>query len=115
MKSIRFTILTGFISSLLFLGGCYWLWFYEHILVDSYFLSRSHLLYWRPISLSAHPFLPTGFFDAHAEPPPVIMRAPSPTGTLAGYGTEYKRSGSTTVVEGGRSGDVWSLKGVAVN
>ena len=59
--------------------------------------------------------IPTGLFDVHAEPPSAVLRTPSPTETLAGYGTEYKRSESTTVVEGRRSSDVWSLKGVAVN
>ena len=61
--------------------------------------------------------------------PNIIIRSPIPphwslrlsfcahllTEKLAGYGTEYKRSESTTVVEGRRSSDVWSLKGVAVN
>ena len=59
--------------------------------------------------------IPTGLFDVHAEPPSAVLRTPSPTETLAGYGTEYKRSGSITVVEGRRSGDVWILKGDAVD
>ncbi|KAL4076429.1 hypothetical protein V8B97DRAFT_1921875 [Scleroderma yunnanense] len=59
--------------------------------------------------------IPTGLFDIHAEPPSAVLRAPSPAETLAGYGTEYKRSGSITVVEGRRSGDVWISKGDAVD
>ncbi|KIK92545.1 hypothetical protein PAXRUDRAFT_829852 [Paxillus rubicundulus Ve08.2h10] len=59
--------------------------------------------------------IPTGLFDGHAEPPSVVMRAPSPTDTLATYCREYKRSGSVTVVEGRRSGDVWISKGDAVD
>ncbi|KIJ69756.1 hypothetical protein HYDPIDRAFT_78117 [Hydnomerulius pinastri MD-312] len=59
--------------------------------------------------------IPTGIFDIHAEPPSVVMRAPSPTDTLATYCREYKRSGSVTVVEGRRSGDVWISQGDAVD
>lgn len=59
--------------------------------------------------------IPTGIFDIHAEPPSAVLRAPSPAETLAGYGTDYKRSGSITVVEGRRSGDVWISKGDAVD
>ncbi|KAF9226909.1 hypothetical protein BS17DRAFT_776320 [Gyrodon lividus] len=59
--------------------------------------------------------IPTGLFDVHAEPPSVVMRAPSPTDTLATYCREYKRSGSITVVEGRRSGDVWISQGDAVD
>jgi hypothetical protein len=59
--------------------------------------------------------IPTGLFDGHAEPPSVVMRAPSPTDTLATYCREYKRSGSVTVVEGRRSGDVWISQGDAVD
>ncbi|KAH7887332.1 hypothetical protein F5I97DRAFT_1805406 [Phlebopus sp. FC_14] len=59
--------------------------------------------------------IPTGLFDTHAEPPSVVMRAPSPADTLATYNREYKRSGSVTVVEGRRSGDVWISQGDAVD
>lgn len=59
--------------------------------------------------------VPTGLFGVHAEPPSVLMRAPSPTETLATYLCEYKRSGSVTVVEGRRSGDVWISQGDAVD
>lgn len=57
----------------------------------------------------------TGLFGVHAEPPSVVMRAPSPTETLATYVREYKRSGSITVVEGRPSGDVWISQGDAVD
>jgi len=43
------------------------------------------------------------------------MRSPSPAVTLADYNREYKRSGSVTVVEGRRSGDVWISQGDAVD
>ncbi|EGO02088.1 hypothetical protein SERLA73DRAFT_71232 [Serpula lacrymans var. lacrymans S7.3] len=59
--------------------------------------------------------IPSGLFDAHSEPPSIVMRAPSPATTLASYNREYKRSGSVTVVEGRRSGDVWISKGDAVH
>jgi len=50
--------------------------------------------------------IPTGLFDVHAEPPSAVLRAPSPAEMLAGYGTEYKCSGSITIVEGHRSSDI---------
>ncbi|KAG1735416.1 hypothetical protein EDB19DRAFT_1724333 [Suillus lakei] len=59
--------------------------------------------------------IPTGLFEAHGEPPSVCMRAPSPAVTLTDYNREYKRSGSVTVVEGRRSGDVWLSQGDAVD
>ncbi|KAG6331516.1 hypothetical protein ID866_7573 [Astraeus odoratus] len=59
--------------------------------------------------------IPTGLFDVHAEPPSAVLRAPSPAETLAGYASQYKRSGSITVVEGRRSGDVWISQGDAVD
>jgi len=59
--------------------------------------------------------IPTGLFGVHSEPPSVVMRAPSPTETLGTYCREYKRSGSVTVVEGRRSGDVWISQGDAVD
>ncbi|KAG1735718.1 uncharacterized protein EDB91DRAFT_551386 [Suillus paluster] len=59
--------------------------------------------------------IPTGLFDVHEEPPSVCMRAPSPCVTLANYNCEYKRSGSVTIVEGRRSGDVWISQGDAVD
>jgi hypothetical protein len=42
------------------------------------------------------------------------MRAPSPAVTLTDCDREYKRSGSVTVVEERRSGDVWLSQGDAV-
>ena len=59
--------------------------------------------------------IPTGLFGVHVEPPSVVMRAPSPTETLGTYCPEYKRSGSVTVVEDRRSGDVWISQGDAVD
>lgn len=59
--------------------------------------------------------IPTGLFESHGEPPSVCMRSPSPAVTLADYNREYKRSGSVTVVEGRRSGDVWISQGDAVD
>ncbi|KAG1877487.1 hypothetical protein F4604DRAFT_1757834 [Suillus subluteus] len=59
--------------------------------------------------------IPTGLFEVHEEPPSVCMRAPSPAVTLTDCNREYKRSGSVTVVEGRRSGDVWLSQGDAVN
>ncbi|KAH7922976.1 hypothetical protein BV22DRAFT_1197017 [Leucogyrophana mollusca] len=59
--------------------------------------------------------IPSGLFDVHADPPSVVMRAPSPAVTLASYNRDYKRSGSVTVVEGRRSGDVWITQGDAVD
>ena len=47
--------------------------------------------------------IPTGLFDTPADPPSVVLRAPSPVSTLT---REYKGSASVTVVEGRRSGDV---------
>ncbi|KAG2145792.1 hypothetical protein DEU56DRAFT_883282 [Suillus clintonianus] len=58
--------------------------------------------------------IPTGLFEVHGDPPSVCMRAPSPVVTLADFNREYKRSGSVTVVEGRRSGDVWISQGDAV-
>ncbi|KAG2135727.1 uncharacterized protein EDB93DRAFT_821872 [Suillus bovinus] len=58
--------------------------------------------------------IPTGLFEVHGEPPSICMRAPSPASTLTDRNREYKRSGSVTVVEGRRSGDVWISQGDAV-
>lgn len=60
--------------------------------------------------------IPTGLFDSYSEPPSVVRRAPSPASTLpVAYSHEYKRSGSVTVVEGRRSGDIWIANGDAVD
>ena len=115
MRLFIFTIFTGFISSSPFLGGCYWFWFYERILVDA--TAFCHTLV---TSIGAQYHYPL----THSSPLVSLTLTPSLrlsfcahllTEKLAGYGTEYKRSESTTVVEGRRSSDVWSLKGVAVN
>ncbi|KAI6042739.1 hypothetical protein EDC04DRAFT_2964607 [Pisolithus marmoratus] len=52
--------------------------------------------------------IPTGLFDVHGKPPPAAT-------TLATYTRDYKRSGSVTIVEGRRSGDVWISQGDAVD
>jgi hypothetical protein len=59
--------------------------------------------------------IPTGLFEVHGGPPSVCMRAPSPAITLTDCNREYKRSGSVTVVEERRSGDVWLSQGDAVD
>ncbi|PSR93793.1 hypothetical protein PHLCEN_2v4688 [Hermanssonia centrifuga] len=58
--------------------------------------------------------IPSGLFDSPADPPSVVMRAPSPLSLAPSYAHSYKRSGSVTVVEGRRSGDVWISNGDAV-
>lgn len=58
--------------------------------------------------------IPSGLFDVHSEPPSVVMRGPSPTSTLE-VESRYKRSGSVTVIEGRRSGDVWISNGDAID
>ncbi|THH29659.1 hypothetical protein EUX98_g4518 [Antrodiella citrinella] len=58
--------------------------------------------------------IPSGLFETYSEPPSVVMRAPSAMSTNASFTHEYKRSGSVTVVEGRRSGDVWIANGDAV-
>ncbi|KIP02106.1 hypothetical protein PHLGIDRAFT_310310 [Phlebiopsis gigantea 11061_1 CR5-6] len=58
--------------------------------------------------------IPTGLFDSPTAPPSVVMRSPSPCSSAAeNIVREYKRSGSATVVEGSRSGDVWLTNGNA--
>ena len=59
--------------------------------------------------------IPTGLFESYSEPPSIVNRAPSPASTLPGSCREYKRSGSVTVVEGRRSGDIWITNGDAVD
>ncbi|KAH8094952.1 hypothetical protein BXZ70DRAFT_347360 [Cristinia sonorae] len=58
--------------------------------------------------------IPSGLFESYSEPPSVVMRAPSAMSTVASFSHEYKRSGSVTVVEGRRSGDIWIANGDAV-
>ncbi|THH19910.1 hypothetical protein EW146_g1341 [Bondarzewia mesenterica] len=52
--------------------------------------------------------IPTGLFDMHG-------RSPSSQSTLPPVSREYKRSASTTVIDGRRSTDVWVAKGDAVD
>ena len=59
--------------------------------------------------------IPTGLFGVHAEPPSIVTRAGSPSGTLGTYCHEYEKSGSVTIIEGRRSGDVWISQGNAVD
>ncbi|TCD69999.1 hypothetical protein EIP91_005249 [Steccherinum ochraceum] len=58
--------------------------------------------------------IPSGLFETYSEPPSVVMRAPSAMSTNPSFTHEYKRSGSVTVVEGRRSGDIWIANGDAV-
>ncbi|KAL6309855.1 hypothetical protein BKA93DRAFT_925199 [Sparassis latifolia] len=60
--------------------------------------------------------IPTGLFETYDEPPSMVMRTPSPYSLPPiRFSHEYKRSGSITVVEGRRSGDVWLSNGDAVD
>jgi hypothetical protein len=58
--------------------------------------------------------VPSGLFESTAQPMPELARASSPTISRP-WSHEYKRSGSVTVVEGRRSGDVWISNGDAVD
>ena len=58
--------------------------------------------------------VPSGLFEPTAQPMPELARASSPTINRP-WSHEYKRSGSVTVVEGRRSGDVWISNGDAVD
>lgn len=57
--------------------------------------------------------IPSGLFETHSELPLVHPSGllPSPTD----FESRFKRSGSVTVVEGRRSGDIWIAKGDAVD
>ncbi|CCM00178.1 uncharacterized protein FIBRA_02206 [Fibroporia radiculosa] len=61
--------------------------------------------------------IPTQLFESYHEPPSAVMRAPSPMSAAPSFkfSHEYKRSGSITVVEGRRSGDVWVSNGDAID
>ncbi|KAH9938012.1 uncharacterized protein B0H18DRAFT_503 [Fomitopsis serialis] len=61
--------------------------------------------------------IPSGLFETYSEPPSAANRAPSPTSLAPSFkfSHEYKRSGSVTVVEGRRSGDVWVSNGDATD
>jgi hypothetical protein len=58
--------------------------------------------------------VPSGLFEPTAQPMPELARTSSPT-IVRPWSHEYKRSGSVTVVEGRRSGDVWISNGDAVD
>lgn len=58
--------------------------------------------------------VPSGLFDSTAQPMPELARTSSPT-IARPWSHEYKRSGSVTVVEGRRSGDVWITNGDAID
>ncbi|TDL29653.1 hypothetical protein BD410DRAFT_892912 [Rickenella mellea] len=58
--------------------------------------------------------IPSGLFDGRPDVPSTVTRVPSPASTLD-YMSRYKRSGSVTVVEGRRSGDVWIANGDAID
>ncbi|KAI0940092.1 hypothetical protein AcV5_001290 [Taiwanofungus camphoratus] len=69
-----------------------------------------HLLLRSPLPI------PTGLFENYNDPPSAVLRGPSPESLVPSFkfSHEYKRSGSVTVVEGRRSGDVWVTNGDAV-
>ncbi|OSX59418.1 hypothetical protein POSPLADRAFT_1184158 [Postia placenta MAD-698-R-SB12] len=68
-----------------------------------------HLLLRSPLPI------PSGLFDTYNDPPSAVMRAPSPQSIPSlTFSHDYKRSGSVTVVEGRRSGDVWVSNGDAI-
>jgi hypothetical protein len=58
--------------------------------------------------------IPSGLFESTAQPMPELARVSSPT-IARPWSHEYKRSGSVTVVEGRRSGDVWVTNGDAID
>lgn len=58
--------------------------------------------------------VPSGLFESTAQPMPGLARTSSPTLNRP-WSHEYKRSGSVTVVEGRRSGDVWLTNGDAID
>ncbi|KAE9409835.1 hypothetical protein BT96DRAFT_984191 [Gymnopus androsaceus JB14] len=60
--------------------------------------------------------IPSGLFDGPNDLPTNLLRGVSPTSeNTVKWSHEYKRSGSVTVVEGRRSGDVWLAKGDATD
>lgn len=60
--------------------------------------------------------IPSGLFDIRSGPASTstFARASSPQDSIDNYVRDYKRSGSVTVVEGRRSGDIWLSNGDAV-
>ena len=71
------------------------------------FLALSVIFHWSLL-------VPSGLFESTAQPMPELARTSSPTITRP-WSHEYKRSGSVTVVEGRRSGDVWITNGDAID
>jgi len=77
------------------------------ITLPSPFLALSLLFNWSLL-------VPSGLFESTAQPMPELARTSSPT-IVRPWSHEYKRSGSVTVVEGRRSGDIWVSNGDAVD
>ena len=77
------------------------------ITLPSPFLALSVLFHWSLL-------VPSGLFESTAQPMPELARTSSPT-IARPWSHEYKRSGSVTVVEGRRSGDIWVSNGDAVD
>lgn len=77
------------------------------ITLPSPFLALSVLFHWSLL-------VPSGLFESTAQPMPELTRTSSPT-IARPWSHEYKRSGSVTVVEGRRSGDVWITNGDAID
>ena len=77
------------------------------ITLPSPFLALCLMFHWSLL-------VPSGLFESTAQPMPELARASSPTISRP-WSHEYKRSGSVTVVEGRRSGDVWISNGDAID
>lgn len=77
------------------------------ITLPSPFLALSVLFHWSLL-------IPSGLFESTAQPMPELARTSSPTNARP-WSHEYKRSGSVTVVEGRRSGDIWLSNGDAID
>ena len=77
------------------------------ITLPSPFLALSILFNWSLL-------VPSGLFESTAQPMPELARTSSPT-IVRPWSHEYKRSGSVTVVEGRRSGDIWLSNGDAID
>ena len=77
------------------------------VTLPSPFLALSVLFNWSLL-------VPSGLFESTAQPMPELARTSSPT-IARPWSHEYKRSGSVTVVEGRRSGDIWLSNGDAID